>query len=105
MSQTNGGELRRVFGKQFQPGQSGNPSGRTRIDRELRELAGQHTEACIARLAQIAGDDRIRPEACLIAIGMLLDRAHGKVQPAVTESDGENEPIEVTIRRRYEPYP
>jgi len=105
MSQTNGGELRRAFGKQFQPGQFGNPSGRTRMDRELRVLASQHTEACIARLAQIAGDETIRPEVCLVAIGMLLDCAHGKVQPAVTESDDKNGQINIVIRHFAKPNP
>ncbi len=68
------------------------------MDRELRVLVGQHTEACIAPLAQIAGDETIRPEGCLVAMGMLLDHAHGKVQPVVTESDGKDDKIVVTIR-------
>lgn len=57
-------------GRPFQKGQSGNPTGRPKRDREIEELARQHTPAAIAALVAALNDkDRVQAAALLLAYG------------------------------------
>jgi hypothetical protein len=57
-------------GRRFQPGQSGNPTGRPKRDREIEELARQHTPAAIAALVEaLNGKDRVAAANVLLAYG------------------------------------
>src|SRR5688572_3142156 len=57
-------------GRPFQKGQSGNPTGRPKRDREIEELARQHTPAAIAALAEaLNGKDRVAAANVLLAYG------------------------------------
>lgn len=49
-----------------------------KVTRDVRALAGEHSEACIRTLAKIAGDDQQPPQARVAAIKELLLRAHGQ---------------------------
>lgn len=72
-----------VRGRPFQPGQSGNPSGRPKMPESLK-----------ARIAKLASKDAVDvleaalkdadPKVKLQAAGMLMDRAWGK---AITPSE------------------
>lgn len=77
-------------GRQWQPGQSGNPSGRPKVIARLRDLARAYTEEAILTLAECLKDPdgRIR----VAAANALLDRGWGKpVQP--TEEQPETEKL------------
>jgi hypothetical protein len=64
-------------------------------------MAGAFTEANIKLLGGFASSPEV-PLACRIqAIGMLLDRAHGKAAQPLTGENGEGD-IRVTIRNIIE---
>ena len=67
---------KRVIGRPFQPGQSGNPSGRARIANNVREIARQHTADAINALVEIV-QDKSHPQR-VAAANSLLDRGYGK---------------------------
>jgi hypothetical protein len=71
---------RRGRGRPFLPGQSGNPSGRPRVEGEIRELARARGAEAIATLVTLmrTGIDKIRLEAAQA----LLDRGYGRAASA-----------------------
>lgn len=74
----------------FEPGKSGNPSGRPRENGHVKELARAHTEAAINALAEILADAEAPHAARATAANSLLDRAWGKPAQAITGADGES---------------
>ena len=77
---------RRGPGKPFQPGQSGNPGGRSKDNADVKALAREHTCAAIERLSFWLGSDN--PKASVSAATALLDRAWGRPAQAITGEDG-----------------
>ena len=77
---------------QFQPGQSGNPGGRTKADREVVELAREASPRAIGRLVELVENEngRIAVAACTA----LLDRAFGKPTQPIAGDDAAD-PIRV----------
>lgn len=68
--------------RRFQPGVSGNPSGRPAGTSDLRKYAREFTFEAIDILKQIARDVNASSSSRVLAVGMVLDRGHGKaVQP------------------------
>ena len=62
----------------FQPGRSGNPSGRSKAVKAVEDAACDHTAAAMATLAAIMQDAEQPSAARVRAAELLLDRAWGK---------------------------
>ena len=62
----------------FRPGQSGNPGGRPKAERNVRELAQQHTAEAVEALVDVVRTGK--PAERVQAATVLLDRGLG---PAV----------------------
>jgi hypothetical protein len=63
----------------FKPGVSGNPKGRPKKDYRLTELARSYTPEAIMKLFEIANSPKSKGQDAIKALGILLDRAYGKV--------------------------
>lgn len=61
----------------FQKGKSGNPSGRSKADMELRALARSHTEEAVKTLVTIMKSTKAPAQARAFAAEKLLDRGYG----------------------------
>ena len=62
----------------FKPGQSGNPAGRSKTDKTIRDLAREHTKEAIVTLAEIAKNPKASDSARVQACNAILDRGWGK---------------------------
>ena len=72
----------------WQPGQSGNPAGRPKLERDVAELARGHTATAIATLAQIMTNKKVAAVARVRAAEVILERGFGKApQRIVLETD------------------
>jgi hypothetical protein len=70
----------------FQPGQSGNPEGRPKIVKQVRELLQEQVPANIEKLVAIRDDPESKASDVLVAIKELNDRALGRAPQAVEHS-------------------
>jgi hypothetical protein len=69
----------------FKPGQSGNPSGRPKSNKTIRDLAKIHTEDALNTLSEIVKNPKASDTARVQACNALLDRGWGKA-PQYTEN-------------------
>ncbi len=79
----------------FKKGQSGNPGGRPKGDKELQELARTHTKAAITRLVEWMKSDNAK--ASVQASTALLDRGWGRPVQAVSGPNGGPVEVEATV--------
>ena len=65
----------------FRPGQSGNPGGRPKAERNVRELAQQHTVEAVEALVDVVRTGK--PAERVQAATALLDRGWGRPPTAI----------------------
>jgi hypothetical protein len=91
---------RKVIGRPFQKGQSGNPSGRSKNTHTISQLAKGYTEEAIEKLAEIMRTGKTEQAQVRAAEG-LLDRGWGKAAQHIGGSEG-SDPIRVYLKN-YRP--
>lgn len=74
----------------FKPGQSGNPSGRPKILKNLQELARELTPKAIAALEAALANPRERVAAATV----ILDRGYGKAPQRIEATGADGGPIQ-----------
>lgn len=82
----------------FKKGQSGNPGGRPKADKRLKELAREKTELALNTLIGIAENEKESASARVAAANAILDRGWGKPCQAL-EHSGEVDNGITEIRR------
>jgi hypothetical protein len=81
------GPRRRVVGRPFRRGQSGNPSGRPKALQELVELARAETLPSLKKIVELR-DQADDPRVQLAAAREILDRGWGRpTQPLAGDAD------------------
>lgn len=70
----------------YKPGKSGNPGGRPKIDREIRELAQTYSIEAVKVLSGIMLNTEYTPRDRAYAANSILDRAVGRPAQAVVHS-------------------
>jgi hypothetical protein len=72
--------------KPFQPGKSGNPGGRSKVQIDIRDAARAHTREAIRTLVLVMRNGK--PGEAAMAANSLLDRGYGRPPQGVAILDG-----------------
>lgn len=91
------GSSKRIVGRPFEKGRSGNPGGRPKEVAEVRDLAREHTTQAIETLVRWMQSDNAK--ASVAAANVLLDRGWGKPSQPIS-GDPEN-PLQLHSRIEF----
>lgn len=98
-------EAKKVVGRPFQPGQSGNPTGHPQeaegLDANLRLVIGKTGARKLARTLfdMATGADGSSGHVKLSALSYLFDRLEGRPVPQTKDGTPEEEPIILILRK------
>jgi Family of unknown function (DUF5681) len=87
---------KKVIGRPFKKGVSGNPSGRSKDAHTISQLAKAYTQEAIEKLAEIMRTGKTE-QAQVRAAEALLDRGWGKAAQHIGGNEG-SEPIRVYLK-------
>lgn len=83
----------------WKPGQSANPGGRSKLEKDVRDLAREHSIAAINRLVYLM-DNAQSERTQAAAAEALLDRAWGRPPQAIIGGGEGDSPIRLIIDDR-----
>lgn len=86
----------------FKPGQSGNPSGCSKMPQGLKELALRHSMPALMQVIEISQDPNASNKDKLKALDMIMDRAEGKAMQGMEISGPEGNAINITLEGTLE---
>lgn len=84
----------------FQPGQSGNPSGRPRDDNPLKKLAKEKTEEAFNKVVQLMQSDDLKIQ--LDAAKLMFEYGWGKPKQELELSGDKDAPLQAVLVKRLE---
>ena len=88
---------KKVPGKPFQKGQSGNPGGRPKVPEELREAFRANSQDACDALCKILKDPAAKDSDKIRAAEIILDRGYGKPTQAVDLEAAVTAPLTISF--------
>lgn len=80
-------ENKKVPGRPFQPGKSGNPSGRPKMPNDIKEALNKLTPMATKRLEEMVSNPDTDYKVLIQVINTIYDRVYGKPQQYVDQTN------------------